>query len=334
MKDPFLERLKRPKALPEKKHGERAHSKFSASGSERWMACPGSVALSEGLPDKSSPWAKEGTEAHEVLEQILIAGIEERVVARDAKNYKMPIEMWRHGLDAANIILNLHRSIPDSEIMIETRTHLKFIHPDMFGTFDGAVVDHFGTLHVFDYKYGAGVPVSPGTPRSPNFQMVFYGIGLAHQFNWNFSRVRLWIIQPRIKGYEGPLYVDLSIQELKSYVDVFKRGVEQVEKYPQKYTEGSHCHWCKAKSICPLKREIKLEKAKSVFSLPPKGTSDGPHTDPEEIQKIFKARKAHQEDESFGEWKRRRDEENEIAPLKSEAEWRKEARRSKKARSK
>src|SRR5665213_1028404 len=189
-----------------KKHGERAHSKFSASGADRWFNCPGSVELSEGQPDKSSPWAIEGTEAHEVLEKIMLqelrsypADMHEDEEERHFLQ-KVPKEMYQHAVNAARFILDLGRKL-DAEVLVETRIYLDFIHPEMFGTFDGGVIDYFGTLHVFDYKYGAGHAVSP----KENLQMIFYAIGLAAQHHWNFKRVRLWIIQPRIKGYDGPM---------------------------------------------------------------------------------------------------------------------------------
>ena len=252
-----------------KVHSERKHSKFSASGAERWFICQGSVALSEGLPDKSSIWSIEGTKAHEVLEEMLSFAIErerERLVNWTKYNFELPKEMILHGLNAANFLLELYHKTPQAEIMVETRIQLPFIHSEMFGTFDGAVIDHFGTLHVFDYKYGAGVPVSP----VKNLQMIFYGLGLAYKFGWNFKSVRLWIIQPRIKAYSGPLYWDVSIDELKNfYVWQFKNAVERVEETPNRFVEGAHCHFCKAKGMCPLKQEAKLEKAKSVFSANP-----------------------------------------------------------------
>lgn len=249
---------------------ERAHSKFSASGSERWHACPGSVALSEGLPDKSSSWAEEGTLAHEVLERVLQDAIK-REVLKIHPGYEVwsapgvTLEMIGHARDAANFILNLYKKYPFSEILVETRIYLDFIHPEMFGTFDGAVIDHFGTLHVFDYKYGAGHSVSP----KENLQMIFYAMGLADKHQWNFKKVRMWIIQPRIKGYDGPSYWDLSITGLLHYVDVFRDAVERVLRLPNKYVEGSWCHWCKAKKICPLKLEARKNKTIDVFTKNP-----------------------------------------------------------------
>ena len=237
------------------KHKERKHSKFSASGASRWFNCPGSVELSEGLPDKSSPWAEEGTKAHEMLESILKAAIAgEPGVPRKLDS------MYHHGQDAADFICKIARR-EKAEILVETRIYLDFIHPEMFGTLDSAILDHFGTLHVFDYKYGAGHAVSP----KENLQMIFYGIGLAHKYDWNFKSVKLWIIQPRIKGYDGPVYWEVSIKDLKGYVEQFKLGVRRVADWPYQYVEGSWCHWCKAKSICPVKLKAKQEEFKGIF---------------------------------------------------------------------
>lgn len=254
-----------------KDHSERKHSKYSASGSDRWFECQGSVALSEGLPDKDSIWSIEGTKAHEVLEQIFLAARALKATRMGHVSFPrtVPLEMVQHGLNAANFILNLHEKNEASELLIETRISLPFIHPEMFGTFDGAVVDHFGTLHVFDYKYGAGHAVSPGSVKKPNLQMVFYGLGLAYRYNWNFKKVRLWIVQPRIKGYDGPVFLEMSIAELKSYVKVFTQAVEKVEKNPKQFAEGSWCHWCKAKAVCPLKQGAKLEKTRAAFLMNP-----------------------------------------------------------------
>lgn len=252
-----------------KPHKERAHSKFSASGAERWFNCPGSVELSEGVPDKPNVWAEEGTKAHEVLEAILLKAIKENRRAGSWRMDEVPQEMRQHGIHAANFILDTGSDL-EAEILVENKVYLDFIHPEMFGTYDGAVLDHFGTLHVFDYKYGAGVPVSP----RENLQMIFYGIGLAHMFQYNFKIIRLWIIQPRIKGYDGPVYWDLTIDQLKKYVGFFKDAVAMVIDNPDVYVEGSWCHWCKAKSKCPVKQEAKLQNAIDIFSVKEKNVTE------------------------------------------------------------
>lgn len=284
MNDTFLNLVRPSRGVPGKAvpHSERAHSKFAASAAERWFECPGSVELSEGMPDKSSPWAEEGTFGHEVLEWYMkerLAGnvapdfadfTRAHLIENGIASYNrgiVPEEMRRHTLHAASFILARHAREPYSEILLETRTYLDFIHAEMFGTFDAAVIDHFESLDVFDYKYGAGHFVSP----TENLQMIFYGLGLAAKLKWNFKRVRLWIVQPRVKGYDGPLFWELSMRELHRWADKFRVAVTRVLARPDEFKEGSWCHWCKAKSVCPLKTEAKMEKARSLFSMAPVG---------------------------------------------------------------
>lgn len=243
----------------------RKHSKFSASGAERWFNCPGSVDLSEGLPDTTNKYAEEGTNAHEALETILNVKIQNPMAMTGRLFFQRPHidkEMIAYGLAAAEFILNIWDEHPESEIMVETRISLDFIHPEAFGTFDSGIVEHFGTLHVFDYKYGKSM-VSP----TRNLQMIFYALALADKYRWNFKRVRMWIVQPRSRGYDGPTFWETSISELiKEYIPKFESAVARVEGLPEQYVEGSWCHFCKAKNICPLKTEGKARKAKSIFS--------------------------------------------------------------------
>ena len=54
------------------KHSERAHALLSASGANRWLACTPSAKLEEQYGErKSSPYAAEGTLAHELAELYL-----------------------------------------------------------------------------------------------------------------------------------------------------------------------------------------------------------------------------------------------------------------------
>lgn len=49
-------------------HSNRAHAKLSASGAKQWLNCPPSIKASEGIADKSTVFAEEGTFAHELSE--------------------------------------------------------------------------------------------------------------------------------------------------------------------------------------------------------------------------------------------------------------------------
>lgn len=51
-----------------------AHAKLSPSSAERWMSCPGSVALCEGKDDKGNQFAHDGTTMHHFAELCLTNG--------------------------------------------------------------------------------------------------------------------------------------------------------------------------------------------------------------------------------------------------------------------
>src|SRR3954453_21847034 len=59
-------------SLPDAPHATRAHAICSASSAERWLNCPGSVFMSQGLPEQPpGAAALEGTRGHELAEKIL-----------------------------------------------------------------------------------------------------------------------------------------------------------------------------------------------------------------------------------------------------------------------
>jgi len=251
-------------------HKKRKHSKYSASGSERWLNCAASVELEEGLPNKDSPWSIEGTTAHEVLEVLW------KMLYLKSFHKYMPIlkkeadPMIKNALKMITKVLEVKKTLVEPELLVEKRVNNDEIHPDMFGTVDNALVELFGTLHVFDYKYGQGHVVDP----KENTQMIQYALGLLEEYDWNFEKVVLHICQPRAVG-NGHKQWEVSIEQMRTYRELWRRGVARVEKGGNKPFAGSWCHWCKAKDKrCPLKQEQRVQKKSSVFADNPLTSED------------------------------------------------------------
>lgn len=232
---------------------EKAHAKYSASGSSRWLSCPGSIRLSEKAPPQlDSPYAKEGTDAHLVLELLMKEytkkGGRPRVLAQELLK-KYPKEMLTHAREAIQAISEKYNYFGATWVC-ETRVDASgFTMPGQFGTADCAIVEEFGTLTVIDYKYGAGVPVDVEN----NSQLIYYALGVAIKYDMNFNQVRLVVIQPRADHKDGPIREQLmTIDELAAWIPIFKAGVKAAEKKdaPLKYGE-KWCRWCPAASICP-----------------------------------------------------------------------------------
>lgn len=240
-------------------HKERDHSDWSASGAEIWTNCDGSVAAAEkarakGVKDKASSASTDGTLAHEKLEKLLswlLLNLNSPVLEDymwDVIGMNTSQEMAEHVKNSANFIMARVARLKKFILIIEKKVFLSFIHPGMFGTPDAALINLGVSLEIFDFKYGFKT-VSP----VKNLQLIYYAVALAKQYNWNFKKVRLWIIQPRSAGYDGPAFYDLSIGELKTYVKFFEDAVDRTLDHPDRFKEGAWCWFCKGKTECPLK---------------------------------------------------------------------------------
>lgn len=245
-------------------HQGRAHSKYSASGSERRFACLASVDLEElSPPSQDSPWSLQGTEAHEVLESLFkIFTLKSFTDLRD-KVAASKDPMIVNGLKMVRYVLAVQKEYEGSELLIEQKIYNEDLSPEMFGTADACLVQVFGTLHVFDYKYG----MSPVDPKE-NTQLIQYALGLCHKYDWNFSRAVLHIVQPRIAGGTKKAWT-ISMDRLRAYHKLFKENISQIEKGGHKPTPGAHCHWCRAKNTCPAKQGIREEKIANEFKNNP-----------------------------------------------------------------
>lgn len=237
----------------------KAHAKFSASGSERWLNCPGSIALSEKAPpQKESSYAKEGTDAHTCLE--IIMKNSKPYTAAEMLKKKHPDDMVRHALKTFDQIKGI---VPKgAELLCETKVSLEFVEPGMFGTVDSAIVELFGTLWVIDFKYGAGKLVSP----EKNTQMIYYGLGIAFKYNFNFAKIRLAIVQPRIAHKDGFFRSwDMEVEDLMKWTTKFKEGVDACKDPFAPLKPGRWCFFCPAQSICPAIENDKFSEAQKDF---------------------------------------------------------------------
>jgi hypothetical protein len=240
----------------------KAHSKLGASSYDRWGECPGSVKLSEGIPNESSIYAEEGTLAHEVGSRILLG-----------TQLDGPVD--DEMLEAVQVYLE-HiwslRALNPSFEAIEQRVDLSAYHPALFGTAD--YVAYFAdtkTLHVVDYKHGRGVPVEVVGSR----QLRYYGLGALHMNKFPIASVILTIVQPRCYHVDGPVRswaVD-PVEMLDFAADLISDALK-TENPNAPLNPGDHCRWCPAQAICPALQKQSLDVVQAAFqdetlALPP-----------------------------------------------------------------
>lgn len=245
------------------------HSPFAASAAERWLACPGSVKLCEGLPDVTSTYAREGSIAHLLLELMLRLFISRGVKKifdhgtfeeDDGTLTKVyfPKDMKQYVSKVFDFIID-RVDFDHADLIPEEKLYLEHIHEDMYGTGDIQIVDLFDTLEVWDLKYGAGKTVQVVSEvagvRVLNPQLMFYLLAAARKHGYNFRNYLVGVNQPRASRRSGDTNPCESVtrRELEKFEDLLKWGVERALKKRPALNTGSHCHWCKAKQakICP-----------------------------------------------------------------------------------
>lgn len=219
------------------------HAKLSPSGSSRWLACPGSVWLTEKAPaQKSSAAADEGTDAHEWAAKILL-NLEQR------ENPYRDVEMYVNRVRAS-------ADRKEAQLWIEQRVYVNDV---IHGTPD-AVVSYKSTLEVFDLKYGYNKVEAAG-----NTQLIIYAAGAIKTYGLNPRKVVLHIVQPRAGGIRSATLPRKTFDALVNSIVAAADALLKNPDAPRK--AGEHCQYCPAASICP-ERKAEAHRAAEIAFRP------------------------------------------------------------------
>jgi hypothetical protein len=228
------------------------HSPLGPSASLRWLKCPGSVKLTEGMPDTESIFAAEGTFAHYVSELA-------RVQEKPAEEFiDMASECGRFVVDKAfadalQSFIDYVNALP-GDPFYEHRVSYDVWVPGGFGTADD--IRMADTMcHVTDLKFGQGVKIF----AEDNSQLMLYALGvfqdLGHLYDIDFFH--LVIHQPRLDHVDE---VTVPVQEILIWAErVVKPIVNEALANNAHFEAGDWCRWCPAKATC-------AHRAKWVFA--------------------------------------------------------------------
>lgn len=299
---------------------EKTHAVLGPSGWHTWGTCPGSVPLSEGIVDKGSIYADEGTAAHSLLETCLLEGFDAedllgKTYTVGTNSFTVDMEM----ADAVNSAIAYIKSEIDVDkgdvLMAEQAVPIGHLTGETGaeGTSDVVGVTHGGKrLVIADYKHGKGVTVyASEQDGSPNGQLAMYALGTLEKFGLLYDEIEtvlLMVLQPRKEHFD---MVEVSVERLREFAEEVTLAAGRVELNKQVYLEGNEvdlvpgekqCKFCKAKAICPA---LKAEVSKSLatistasdpaefedLSLPKKASSIavGDHTDPAKLAEFMRA---------------------------------------------
>ena len=237
------------------------HSPLGGSGVYRYIPCPGSVTLSHGVPDEESDFSALGTAAHTVASTCLSSGNDAweligftEVGGKNFTNIAVDKDM----ADAVQMYLDHVRHThflggitrPAHTFGIEEKFYVPKLHEHFYGTSDFWAIEG-RTLHIWDYKHGAGIMVEV----RQNPQCKYYAIGVLEKLDlWeDIDRVVLHIVQPRGFHFDGPVRQwaisvgDLAIWLGGTLIPAMDRALTSTDT-----ASGEHCRFCPARSRqCP-----------------------------------------------------------------------------------
>lgn len=233
------------------------HAILSPSGADRWMVCPGSVQLSQGIPDSKNIYSTEGTDLHEVAALCL----EEGRAAKDLIGLSMlsGALMTEEQADAVQAYVDAvytYRGAIHGLLLVEQKVPLTWLtgEAEAEGTADCVIFGQEGNeeeVVVIDAKFGRGVAVEV----EGNRQIQMYALGVIQQNDfWDLvKRVRLVIVQPRVST---PKEWVVSLEELKAFSrDVRDAAARVATDADLLVPSEKGCRFCRAQALCPALRD-------------------------------------------------------------------------------
>ena len=241
------------------------HALLSPSSSERWISCPPSVRMSEGIEEKPSEYAAEGTAAHSLCEYKLreLLGYKQSDIRENLDYYNKEMEDYTEEYrNYINELLAEHDGRKPL-MFVEQRVDFSRFVKEGFGTSDCIIIDN-DTIYVIDFKYGTGVKVD----ALNNSQMMIYAIGALEMFDgiFDINHVVMTIFQPRLNNISS---FEMTKDELYNWAfTVLKPAADMAYQGAGDFKCGEHCRFCKAKSNCRARAEYNLKLAQYDFKMP------------------------------------------------------------------
>ncbi len=212
------------------RHEERArpeaHAEFAPSSLARLEKCPGSYAMSKGIPGIETKFSTKGTKLHQEI----------AVMARSlARGEDIPEDPCA---EIAACLAYLRSVMRPDDRSLETERHVSystFSGELYFGTADIVVTRADGSLFLIDWKFGNALVAAPG-----NLQLAAYAVALSQERG--AAKVSAAIFQP-VVSEEPAVWEDIDIE---GQADRVLAVIEAAKADGAPVHPGDHCRFCPA----------------------------------------------------------------------------------------
>ena len=249
------------------------HAYLAASASERWLHCPPSAKLCAQEEDQGSPYAQQGTDAHELCQHLLekALGRQTRDPTEDLTYYDAEMQESAEGYASfvMDQVTEAKTQCADPLVCVEQTVDFSKWVPHGFGTADALIVAD-DLLYITDFKYGVGCLVSAdGEDGTGNSQLKCYALGALDTFGdlYDIKRIRLSIYQPRRDNVDT---FELTKADLLKWADEVLAPIAKLAYEGEgDFEAGDHWQFCKVKATCRKRAEYAMDLAKYDFAEAP-----------------------------------------------------------------
>lgn len=221
------------------------HALLSPSSAVRWLACPAAPLMEQGRPDEASPFAAEGTAAHEAA---AIALLTDAPVSAQKGMSDDDLPAVQSYVDYVQQLAK----VPFAQLFVEQELDIASLTGEegAKGTADAVVLLPEETV-VIDLKFGRGVRVdAEGNP-----QLMLYAAA-ASAMRGEPKPCRLVVHQPRINHVSEWV---CSVEEMQLFLGrvstasgVARSIMERGSAADTDYNPcESACRFCRARAVCP-----------------------------------------------------------------------------------
>lgn len=267
-------------------HGSRDHATWSASSTERNWACPGALALTMNLPERTSEAADWGTACHQVAEKCLRSGKDAAdFIGTTEKGKEYSFEVDDEMAETAQMYVDYVRAriVQGTQYKIEQKFSLASLNPpfEAGGTADAVIcTPRERKLEVVDLKGGRGHVVE--VVGNPQLRTYALGAMLANP-GLQVDTITVTIVQPRAPHKSGRIrsetfYVADLLEWTGELLAAMKRSSLALSDRVGREKDGSlafwnkewlkagdHCKFCKAAGFCPALQQKAYDAAALWF---------------------------------------------------------------------